>query len=333
MDFPPDIAFAAYTDACTFMLDKSGICRWVVATSARRAANGRANLNHVSGPLPPHAERCIGAQYVASIALGAKGGLIELPKPGAPLLFARIEPNGRIALVRTGPLVRFEEKADSGVRPAPAHDGRESRESAAPNLPDDVLDSFMAKLPTQERAGSDDDEMTTPYTPSNGVHAYARPTTPPPRHSQNARTQERESVQPTRNTSASERARGEQPRAMPRIPAPPRMPLISERVDDGFDDDPQSEGPTIPIRRSTRLPPAPAPSRGVTARPVAPLPVRASVAPPRYTPAPPPPSFSDVPTPVPHRPSAVVARRPSLVRVSAPNWHAVDAIPRTRRAR
>ena len=316
MELPPDIAFAAYTDACTFMLDKNGICRWVVATSGRRdrAANG----HYASGPLPPHAERCIGAQYVASIALGAKGGLIELPKNGAPLLFARIEANGRIALVRTGPLVRFEEHGDSGVHAAPPRDSREARrdgrESAPPSLPDDILDSFMASLPV-----ADDEEMTTPYTPSNGVMRVAHPSTPPAARRSYASPEPSPAYESQMMPTQKSR-----PVVSQRLPAPPRMPLISERFDLS-EEDPQSEGPTIPIRRTTRLPPAP----------VAPLAARAS-SPPRAAstrrePAAPTPAHRE--TPAPPRPSTVVARRPSLVRVSAPNWDAVEAMPRTRRAR
>src|SRR5258706_6785436 len=112
MDQAPEIAYGAHTESCTLMLDANGICRWVVAAGSDPSPNGR----FTSASLPSHAERCIGAQYVASIALEANGGLIELPKPGAPLVFARIEANGRIALVRTGPLVRFEEKGNTGVR-------------------------------------------------------------------------------------------------------------------------------------------------------------------------------------------------------------------------
>src|SRR5438876_2142741 len=106
MELPPDIAYAAHTESCTFMLDSVGICRFVVAAPTGNAPAPVAwNGHFASGALPAHAERCIGAQYVASLAPGVKGGLLEMPELGAPLLFARIEANGRIALVRTGPLV------------------------------------------------------------------------------------------------------------------------------------------------------------------------------------------------------------------------------------
>jgi hypothetical protein len=95
------IAYAAHTETCTFFLDDEGICRQII----RRAAG----MNGV-----PRAEdsvsRCIGAQYVASIDVATKGGLIAMPKVGTPLLFAYIGRDGRIALVRTGTLLRFETK-------------------------------------------------------------------------------------------------------------------------------------------------------------------------------------------------------------------------------
>jgi hypothetical protein len=138
------------------MLDGDGICRYVVGAAQRRSSTQRE-----SGPLPSHAERCIGAQYVASIALGAKGGLIEMPRQGAPMLFARIEANGRIALVRTGFLVRLEELGASGVRRAPADSEPDT------DVLDRALDSFIANIPQGSQAGRDDEERTTPYRVSH----------------------------------------------------------------------------------------------------------------------------------------------------------------------
>ncbi len=88
----PEIAYTAYTQACTFLLDKEGFCRRIVLRGK--------NKN------PKAARRCIGAQYVASLIVGSEGGLAEMPTVGAPLLFARID-DGRVSLVRTGPLERF----------------------------------------------------------------------------------------------------------------------------------------------------------------------------------------------------------------------------------
>jgi hypothetical protein len=96
-------AYAAYTDACTFFLDEDGVCLRVVLT--RRAPD---ELTLGGRTRARAAERCLGAQYVASIDPGAAGGLVAMPQVGAPLLFAYVGPNGRIAVVRTGALVRFE---------------------------------------------------------------------------------------------------------------------------------------------------------------------------------------------------------------------------------
>jgi hypothetical protein len=87
-----EIAYTAYTQACTFLLDKDGFCRRIVMRGK--------NKN------PKAARRCVGAQYVASLLLGSEGGLAEMPTVGAPLIFARID-DGRVSLVRTGPLERF----------------------------------------------------------------------------------------------------------------------------------------------------------------------------------------------------------------------------------
>jgi hypothetical protein len=86
------IAYTAYTQSCTFLLDSEGFCRRILVRGKQKN--------------PSAARRCIGAQYVASLVLGNEGGLAEMPTVGAPLIFARID-EGRVSLVRTGPLERF----------------------------------------------------------------------------------------------------------------------------------------------------------------------------------------------------------------------------------
>ena len=54
------------------------------------------------------AARCIGAQYVASLDASVAGLLSDTPKVGTSMLFARTDENGRISLVRTGQVIRFE---------------------------------------------------------------------------------------------------------------------------------------------------------------------------------------------------------------------------------
>jgi hypothetical protein len=109
-----EIAYTAYTSACTFLLDKDGFCRRIVLRGK--------NKN------PKAARRCVGAQYVASLILGTDGGLAEMPTVGAPLIFARID-SGRVSLVRTGPLERFvshEAQAEhEAPRPADEDEERE----------------------------------------------------------------------------------------------------------------------------------------------------------------------------------------------------------------
>src|SRR5687767_5219840 len=97
-----DIAYAAYTDSCVFMLDDDGICRWVVSRGSKASRKTIEN-----------AQRCIGAQYVASLDLDCDGGLVSMPKPGSPMLFAFMAENGRILLLRSGAVVKFEDRRAS----------------------------------------------------------------------------------------------------------------------------------------------------------------------------------------------------------------------------
>jgi hypothetical protein len=92
-----DITYAAHTASCTFLLDSEGICRRIVmAPKGKR----RQSTNT--------AARCVGAQYVASLDGSAAGGLVEMPRVGAAMLFARVDEHGRVSLVRTGVVTAFE---------------------------------------------------------------------------------------------------------------------------------------------------------------------------------------------------------------------------------
>ena len=98
---PPriDITYAAHTASCTFLLDSEGICRRiVVAPKGKRSASRTAS-------------RCVGAQYVASLDGSAAGGLVEMPRVGAAMLFARVDERGRVSLVRTAVVISFESNA------------------------------------------------------------------------------------------------------------------------------------------------------------------------------------------------------------------------------
>lgn len=97
---PIDISYAAHTTSCTFLLDDEGICRRIVmAPKGKRRESSRT------------AAKCVGAQYVASLDGSAAGGLVEMPRVGAAMLFARVDERGRVSLVRTGVLTSFESRA------------------------------------------------------------------------------------------------------------------------------------------------------------------------------------------------------------------------------
>lgn len=114
-----DIIYAAHTASCTFLLDSDGICRRiVVAPKGKRSASRTAS-------------RCVGAQYVASLDGSAAGGLVEMPRVGASMLFARVEDNGRISLVRTAIVTSFESKAAEDPF---AETGSGAVETSAPEL-------------------------------------------------------------------------------------------------------------------------------------------------------------------------------------------------------
>ncbi|MFO0743029.1 MAG: hypothetical protein U0270_44560 [Labilithrix sp.] len=101
MESPSPIQYAAHTATCTFLLDSEGMCRKIVmAPNASASPRARETARA--------AARCIGAQYVASLDGSAPGLLTDTPKVGTAMLFARTDDNGRISLVRTGHVTRFE---------------------------------------------------------------------------------------------------------------------------------------------------------------------------------------------------------------------------------
>lgn len=98
-DVPADsfeITYAAHTASCTFLLDAEGMCRRIVMAPGKRRDSSRT------------AARCVGAQYVASLDPAAAGCLVEMPRIGSAMLFARVDERGRVSLVRTGVVTQFE---------------------------------------------------------------------------------------------------------------------------------------------------------------------------------------------------------------------------------
>jgi hypothetical protein len=189
------IAYAAHTDTCTFYLDEDGICRRVV--------RHRGQVAREADP----AQRCVGAQYVASLDPTARGMLAAMPRLGVPLIFAYVGENGRIALVRTGAIAKFEpateaDASDSGVRALPdAVEEPSDDETETQTLP---LSHHHEEVSRGDGEDDCDDGAETAYfrtshpppppmgmayTPSGGVSKWAPPTrvervsmiAPPPR--------------------------------------------------------------------------------------------------------------------------------------------------------
>ena len=98
-------AYSATTAGCTFLLDENGVCLRVLLEHERRSGRDTTLGGRTRAQA---ARRCIGAQYVASIDVRVDGSLVPMPRVGAPMLFAYLGEDGRIAVVRTGKLVRFE---------------------------------------------------------------------------------------------------------------------------------------------------------------------------------------------------------------------------------
>lgn len=96
------IAYSASTSGATFLLDEQGVCRRVLLKRASSSETPSERSRHQAAKL------VVGAQYVASIDTRVEGGLLPMPRPGAALLFAYADESGRLAVVRTAPLVRFE---------------------------------------------------------------------------------------------------------------------------------------------------------------------------------------------------------------------------------
>ncbi len=114
-----EISYAAHTGSCIFLLDAEGIClRIVMKPTDKRRRESRVALN------------CVGAQYVASLDGSAAGGIVELPRVGTSMLFARVDERGRVSLVRTGKVTAFE----SEVAEEAPFEQSGSVETSAPQL-------------------------------------------------------------------------------------------------------------------------------------------------------------------------------------------------------
>jgi hypothetical protein len=98
----PDIAVgeavcSIHTEIATYGLDGEGYCIYVVAPD---------------GTSPPGAIRCRGAQYVACFDRTSAEGITAEIRVGARALFVGRGSGTRLALLRTGPILRVELATD-----------------------------------------------------------------------------------------------------------------------------------------------------------------------------------------------------------------------------
>lgn len=135
-----DVAYVAQTESCVFLLDGDGVCRAAIPAPEADDAARKA------------AVRCMDAQYVASLDVDVDGVLVSDPKPGRQMLFAKVSPKGKVALIRTA--ILLEMRSLDGPMPV-IH--------SAPIL--DAID--FAEDPTPEKAETEDDdcmELTAPFS-------------------------------------------------------------------------------------------------------------------------------------------------------------------------
>lgn len=155
-----EVAYVAQTESCVFLLDGDGFCRASIPSAEADDAARKA------------AQRCIGAQYVASLDLEAEGLLVSDPKAGLQLLFAKVNAQGRVALIRTGALL--EMRSLDGPMPVPV---------ASPVPETIALDEDPDENDEVELQEEDEEcmELTAPFSRSRPVLEPAPETVQAPR--------------------------------------------------------------------------------------------------------------------------------------------------------
>jgi hypothetical protein len=156
------IAYVAQTRDHLLMLDADGVCIHV----HRRSQDGASGAVASEG-----ATHCLGAQYVAALDPSQPGLLAHSPTLGAPMLFAKVGASGKISIVRTGPLERFDTEAgddcERPTEPILERRGGERRRGEA----------SVRYIP---RTRLDDEEPTLQFAPCVPTRRSAPPPPPPP---------------------------------------------------------------------------------------------------------------------------------------------------------
>jgi len=184
-----EIVYAAHTQSGVFMLDAEGVCRWAVAHPGRPALTGADRVP----------ERIVGAQYLATLDVTAEGALVDFPRVGCPMLFAATDPvTGRVRLVRTPPLLRFEDRRNAPTRRplASKFDTDEEKTPARPSSPPPSMDAEPMYLTRPVTASG----IVPAPTPMLARHT---PLPPPPRARIAARIPPAPSTVPTLSSVAS----------------------------------------------------------------------------------------------------------------------------------
>jgi len=159
------IAYVAQTRDHLLMLDEEGICLHVHRRSKERgddAADG--------------AICCIGAQFVAALDPSQAGLLAREPTLGVPMIFAKVGASGKISLVRTGPLERFETKG-SGFHEVPTRPIMEPPSSVPKSNVRlrEVTNPAIRYLDDADAIEDDEPTVRFPSGTSTRLRATARP--------------------------------------------------------------------------------------------------------------------------------------------------------------
>jgi len=242
-----DIIYAAHTASCTFLLDSEGICRRIVmAPNGKRRDSSRT------------ASRCVGAQYVASLDGSAAGGLVEMPRVGAAMLFARVDERGRVSLVRTSVVTSFEAKATED-----------------PFLDSGTVETSAPALTTPRAAATERSEYRRPPRTATDEQPAADFYDDPSDRTQRIQALREEDVeaaldemggeQNTDFTTAEYDVVSEQPAPRITLPSPQVSTLRNPRqsaINDDEDDEDEYARATLVAAPASPVP-APAPSRGM----------------------------------------------------------------------
>ncbi len=141
------VSYVAQTRDHLLMLDDDGVCLYV----HRRNKGVDDTDEDADGAIA-----CIGAQFVAALDAAEPGFLAHEPRVGVPMLFARVTASGKLCVVRSGPLERFEARGSGFHDSSSLLQDPDGSGSVAVFLPDDCLEdddqTMRFRRPSREAA-------------------------------------------------------------------------------------------------------------------------------------------------------------------------------------